>query len=168
MMSRNSIFEQGLIKLAEGLEDQPPRRQEEDLEPKKKGVQYSLNPLHPVSPREVEEAQGYGQASMLGALSGGATGVILGGAMRKNPFTYGAIGAGSGLLAAIARHYDQAADPPGLSPVYTVPAGARLGTPVGAVTGGLLGKVTKFGIIPGALLGAAAGGVGGSIVSGMV
>jgi len=157
MIPRGKLLEYGLQKMAEGMLE---------VESGRAGVQ--MNPFRPPSQPQVAEAQSYGQAGLLGALAGAATGVAGGSLFKRNPLAYGAMGAGTGLLAAIVRNFDQRSDPPGLSPVYTLPAGASLGALTGAVSGAALGKLTGFGVIPGALVGAGGGATGGTIVSGMV
>ena len=93
---------------------------------------------------------------------------MLGTLAKRNPLTHGLLGAGTGALAALLRHYDQSSDPPGLSPVYTIPAGLRLGALTGAIGGGLAGKYTSLGALPGLLSGGASGALGGAIVSSMI
>ena len=159
MMPSSTIRILGLTKLAEGLDYQyAPEQQPSAI----------VHPFRSPTPQEVSVMDSYPKAAILGALGGGAAGTLLGALAKRNPLQYGALGLGTGALAALVRHFDQSADPPGLSPVYTVPAGLRLGALTGAGGGALLGKLTGTGVLPGLLAGAASGAVGGGIVSGMV
>lgn len=130
------------------------------------GAQF--NPLRPPSQVEQERMHSYNQAGLLGAVSGTAAGTIGGKLLQRNPLSSAGIGAATGLLAALVRNFDQRSDPPGLSPVYTLPAGASLGALTGGISGAGLGRLTRYGILPGALVGAASGALGGTVVSGTV
>ena len=155
-MSRDNIFESGLQKLAANIQYAPEERPS------------TLNPFRHHTPRQAKDLQSYPQAALLGSLAGGITGLGVSTLLKKNRATFGAIGAVTGLIAALVRHYDHLSDPPGLSPIYTVPAGASLGALSGALAGGAIGKASKFGLASGALMGAGAGAMGGAAASGLV
>jgi hypothetical protein len=141
MMQREKLRQYGLQKLAEQMYRYGP----EVSEPKSDGT--------------------YLRSALIGALSGSGIGAIGSKLLKKNMGASAGIGAATGLLAGLTREYDQRSDPVGLSPIYTIPAGASLGGLTGAVSGAGLGKYTRYGVIPGALLGAAAGAAGGTAVS---
>lgn len=166
MRSHKSLRSLGLSKLAQDLgyeyQDNPPEVRSPS------GGGFAVNPFRAPTPQEASDMDAYPKAGILGGLAGGAAGVLLGALAKRNPLQYGALGAGTGAAAALLRHYDQSSDPPGLSPVYTIPSGLRLGGLTGVGTGALLGKTTRLGTLPAMLAGGLTGAVGGGIVSGMV
>ena len=180
MMHRDKIREYGMSKLAEGV---LPYYNYPDPEPNEYGyIQREpvampsavvRNQFTAPSEKEMGALNNYMKAMWLGALAGGTLGTGMGAlfkgrraaTMPLGAALGAAIGAGSGML----RHYDQSADPPGLSPIYTVPAGLRLGALAGGAIGGVAGaKLKGLGMLKGLLGGAVAGSAGGGIVSGMV
>ncbi len=165
MMSHSTIVTLGLTKLAQdlGYENYYPESQRATPL-----SQVSMNPLHAPTQQEVKDLESYPRAGLLGALAGGATGTLFGALTKRKPLMFGGLGAGAGALSALLRHYDQRSDPPGLSPVYTIPSGLRLGALAGGGAGALLGKATGLGVLPGLLAGAGSGAAGGGIVSNMV
>lgn len=159
MMSKSAHYMLGMSKLAQGLGQEYAYAPEHSIH---------MNPFRAPTPQEASDMESYPKAAILGTLGGGAAGTLLGALAKRNPLKFGGIGAGAGALAALIRHYDQSSDPPGLSPVYTIPSGLRLGALTGAGSGALLGKLTGTGVLPGLLAGVGAGAVGGGLVSGMV
>jgi len=124
-----------------------------------------INPLRAPKAEELKEEEAYLKALAEGALAGGAGGTLAGVLARRNPIPYLLMGAGTGGIGGLVRRFDVGADPPGLSPVYTIPAGARLGALTGALSGAALGRLSRFGVVPGALTGTLAGGLGGAVAS---
>lgn len=120
------------------------------------------------TPREAEEMNSYARAGVVGGLSGAALSAIVAAMLKRPMLPHLAVGTGSGLLSGIARQYDQSSDPPGLSPVYTIPSGLRLGALTGALAGIPLGRATGMGVFPGILSGALSGAAGGGAVSSFV
>ena len=97
----------------------------------------------------------------VGALGGGLLSKVFRGSIR-NGVLAGGLGGATG---ALVRRYDMANDPPGLSSVYSIPAGAKLGLLAGGAMGLANGLVRKKSILPSVLLGMAGGGLGGAIIS---
>jgi hypothetical protein len=120
------------------------------------------------TPQEAASMNSYARSSIAGGLTGGALATILAAVTKRSVLPYMLTGIGTGTLAALARQYDQASDPPGLSPVYTVPAGLRLGALTGAVAGAPLGKLFRAGMLPGAIVGALSGAAAGGAVSSFI
>lgn len=162
MMPALTAYRYGLAKLA-----QYEYPQEQESVPSTASP-VVVNPFRAPTPQEAADMDSYPKAAILGLLGGGAAGTLMGTLAKRNPLSYGALGAGTGALAALIRHFDQSSDPPGLSPVYTIPSGLRLGALVGGGAGAALGKATGLGILPGLLAGAGSGSVGGALASGMV
>lgn len=156
MTSRHELSNWGLRKLADALS---PMR---DME------RFTPVGMQPPIPDELNAFDTYPRAAITGALGGGTAGVLLGALMKNNKLGLGVLGAGTGAAAALMRHYDQNSDPPGLSGVYTIPAGLRLGGLAGLILGGVAGKATGLGALKGAIGGALSGATGGALVSRMV
>lgn len=123
------------------------------------------NPVQAPTQHQREFINGYAKSAIVGALVGGSTGALLGRLIWDDTLRHALLGAASGLTGATVRHYDQNSDPPGLNPVYTFPAGARLGGASGTVAGGLLGHLSGAGAIKGAVTGALTGGLSGAAIS---
>lgn len=157
MMTRDEIYGVGMHKLAaEG------------------GDAIILNPLRVPSPQDTKAMDEYATSGVLGGLGGAATATMLAALLKQKMLPSVATGTGIGALAAMHRQYDKEGDPPGLSPVYTIPAGMRLGALTGGVAGaglgGLLGGKSKrvSGLLRGALMGVPTGAVGGGLASDMI
>lgn len=118
--------------------------------------------------QQAAELNSYVRSGVAGGLTGGALATLLAAVTKRSILPFMLTGLGTGALAGLARNYDQTSDPPGLSPVYTIPAGMRLGALTGAVAGLPLGKLTRLGAIPGGLVGGLAGAAGGGVVSNFV
>jgi len=120
------------------------------------------------TPQEAASMNAYTRAGIVGSLTGGAVASLLAAITKRPVIPHLGVGLGAGLLAGISRQYDQNADPPGLSPVYTIPAGLRLGALTGALAGAPLGRITRAGIFPGILSGALSGSAAGGAVSSFI
>jgi hypothetical protein len=124
-----------------------------------------INPLHAPRMEELKKDEAYLKILAQGLLAGGAAGVLAGALTKQNPLAHSLLGALSGGVGAVTRRFDLGADPPGLSPVYTVPAGARLGALSGGLTGAAAGRISGLGALPGLLTGVISGAAGGTIAS---
>ena len=122
------------------------------------------------TPTEAQAMDSYTKAGLLGLLGGAATGLLSGTVLPGNVVGHGILGAGAGLLGGLGRHYEQSSEPPGLSPVYTIPGGLRTGAPLGAISGGLASHFLPLGlkVVPGAVTGLASGAIGGALASQMI
>ncbi len=178
MMNADHIAQLGLQKLAEDAPQRGPTSV--DLQalqqalaqvnpqakpPKKDSLTRYINPLHAPRMEELKKDEAYLKVLAQGLLAGGATGVLTGALIRQSPLKHALLGSAAGGIGAITRRFDLAADPPGLSPVYTVPAGARLGSLAGGLSGGILGRLSGSGILPGLLTGAVSGATAGAVAS---
>lgn len=132
---------------------------------------FNINPSRPPTQAELKEQNDYAKAAILGALGGTAIGGLTGTVLKRSPLgalSHALIGAGAGTAGAIVRQYNLGADPPGLNPIYTVPAGIREGMLPGLVIGGVAGAKTSrtpLGVLGGMLTGGLAGGTGGALAS---
>jgi hypothetical protein len=120
------------------------------------------------TPQEADAMNAYMRSAIVGGATGTAISAILAAITKRSIPRHMAVGLGSGILSGIARQYDQASDPPGLSPVYTIPSGLRLGGLTGALSGAALGRLTGAGVIPGLLSGGLSGAVSGRAVSSFI
>ena len=173
MRTRLNITQLGLGKLAEmanmpleSLQSYPappkPLRIGED-------VRGAIKTLYTApTPHEINQMNAYTRAGLVGGITGSAISTLLAALLKRPALPALGVGAGAGLLAGVLRQYDQSSDPPGLSPVYTIPAGLRLGALTGGISGGALGHLTGAGVVPGAIGGALAGGISGGVVSNFV
>jgi len=138
---------------------------------KKKVISPAVGWTRAPTASEAQELDSYSKAALLGLLGGAATG-MLGGAVfpKASPIRHSLLGALAGTVGGLTRHYEQSSEPPGLSPVYTIPGGFRTGLATGGIAGGLAGHFLPFGVgaIPGAISGALSGGVGGALASQMI
>ncbi len=109
----------------------------------------------------IRVGRSYREAALLGALAGGAGGVLSKAVLRTPLATSAAMGTALGTAGGLVRAFDSRSDPPGLSPIYGVPAGANLGGLIGAVGGAAIGGHTNVGLLKGLALGGATGALGG-------
>ncbi len=178
MMNAAHIAQLGIQKLAEDAPQRGPSSADlqalqqalaqvnaPQQQPEKDSLTRYINPLHAPRMEELKKDEAYLKVLAQGLLAGGATGVLSGALMRQNPLRHALLGSAAGGIGAITRRFDMAADPPGLSPVYTVPAGARLGALAGGLSGGVLGRLSGSGILPGLLSGVVGGAAGGAVAS---
>lgn len=150
----------------QAIKDELFRRSESmDDEGESSVIARHMNPLRAPRTEELKKDEAYLKILAQGLLAGGAAGVLSGALAKQNPITHSLLGALSGGVGAITRRFDLGADPPGLSPVYTVPAGARLGALAGGLTGAAAGRLSGAGILPGLLTGAISGATGGAVAS---
>jgi hypothetical protein len=110
----------------------------------------------------------YTRSGIVGGLAGSAVSALFAILTKQPILPHLGVGAGAGILSGITRQYDQNSDPPGLSPIYTIPAGLRLGGLTGALAGLPLGRLTGAGMLSGALSGALGGAAGGGAVSSFI
>lgn len=195
MRTRDELYRLGMAKLADATpgesayaapdwEDMPQLYRSETPEPTtapkptmtdkaKQLVHTSLNDaaigtFRAPTPAEHHSWNNYARSATVGGLSGAALATLLAVLTKQKVLPHLGIGASTGLLAGTVRQFDQDSDPPGLSPVYTIPAGLRLGALVGGVAGLPLGHLTGAGILPGLLSGAAAGAIAGGSASSFI
>jgi len=153
----------------------PPAPPEKTESPKPQKTMLPFAPTAGITraptPLEAHEMDSYSKAGLLGLLGGSAAGLLAGMVLPgKQMIRHGLLGAGAGLLGGIGRHYEQSSEPPGLSPVYTIPGGIRTGGALGAIGGGLGAHFLPMGmkLVPGILSGAASGAIGGALASQMI
>lgn len=120
------------------------------------------------TPQEAATMNSYVRSGIVGGLAGTAVSALFAILTKQPILPHLAVGAGAGLLSGITRQYDQNSDPPGLSPIYTVPSGLRLGGLTGALAGLPLGRLSGAGMLSGALSGALGGAAGGGAVSSFI
>lgn len=126
------------------------------------------NPVQAPTQHQRDFINSYAKSAIVGALIGTSTGALLGKLVWNDALRHALLGGASGLTGALVRHYDQNSDPPGLNPVYTFPAGARLGGASGGIAGALLGNLSNTGAMKGALTGALSGGLSGAAISSLI
>jgi hypothetical protein len=170
MRTINVIRKFGLMKLAQGMSGtfSPEMLGQLVAAPGKALDVATMGTFSAPTPQEADTMNSYAQSSIVGGLTGGALGALLAGVTHRPVLPHFLTGLGAGALSGIARQYDQSSDPPGLSPVYTIPAGLRLGALTGAIAGVPLGKLTGAGYLPGLLTGLLSGATAGGSVSSFI
>ena len=173
MLKAAQLRKLGLDMLADNISPIPegllPRVVEERLSapvppPETSWTEY-VNPLNAPSLHATQVGNDYIKDVLIGSLIGAAGGAGMGSLLRKPLPLSILLGVGTGGLAGLLRSYDKRSDPPGISPRFTIPAGARLGAVAGALSGAGLGHYTGYGSLAGALAGTAAGTLGGALTS---
>jgi hypothetical protein len=165
MNTVQNIRQYGLMKLAQGPAPDPQFIGQMASVPSRAFDAASMGVLSAPTPEQASSMNDYMRSGIVGGITGGAIATLLAAIMHRPILPHLGVGTGAGLLAGLARQYDKDSDPPGLSPVYTIPSGFRLGALTGAIAGVPLGRFARTGMLAGGLTGAISGGVSGGAVS---